>query len=206
MEAEPKKQTRASHAEVASRVDQIMRLRLHGAGWTDCITYAQQQGWGVTDRQVGRYIAAADDLLVKRREVNRRRLLARHIAQRETLYQKALKAEDYRASLAILADLAKLQALYSASKDVKELVKLAAEQGRRIQELEARLADTLRTVSPVATAGLPSGSAREPTQLDGQLGPSTGGLDGVRPVHDACVPGELASSGDLPASHAAHSR
>jgi hypothetical protein len=134
----------ATAAEVLLRVDEVLRIRLDGAQFHDVVQYAAEKGWSVRPRQVGNYIRRADDLLVVRQDKGRKRVIARHLAQRQALYARALNAADYRTALAILADEAKLRGLYASDKELRELLKLAAEQGQKIRDLENRLADAAR--------------------------------------------------------------
>lgn len=141
---EPKKPPKnpgekADRATVAERVTEIHRIRLDGAAFHQCVEYAKEKGWNVSERQVGRYIRQADDLNAERQDKGRKRILARHIAQRENLFARCINAADFRTALAVLTDLAKLKGLYATGSDVKELVKLATAQGMRIEELEKRL-------------------------------------------------------------------
>jgi hypothetical protein len=140
-----KKRAKADTAEAAKRVDEVLRIRLDGAQFHDIVQYAAEKGWGLKDRQIRTYIQRADALLVERQDKSRKQVIARHLAQRQALYARAVNAADYRTALAILADDAKLRGLYTSDSEFKELCKLAAEQGRRIQELEGRLDATQRT-------------------------------------------------------------
>jgi hypothetical protein len=106
----PKKN--ATSAEVSLRVEEVLRIRLDGAQFHDVVQYASEKGWGVSDRQIGNYIRRADDLLVERQDKGRRRILARHFAQRSALYARAINAADYRTALTVLQDEAKLRGLY----------------------------------------------------------------------------------------------
>jgi hypothetical protein len=133
-----KAKVRASPKEVADRIAEILRIRLDGAAFHDCVEFAKEKGWDVSERQVGRYIREADDLLVERQDTSRKRVIARHLAQREALVARCINAADYRTALAVLADLAKLRGLYP-EKDAKELIRLATEQAARIAELEKQL-------------------------------------------------------------------
>lgn len=154
----PRRKSKATKPEVAGRVNEILRIRLDGAAFHDCVTYAEEQKWNVSERQVGRYIAAADGLLVDRMERSRKRLMARAVAMREALAGRAINAADYRTALAVLDSLAKLQNLFTAAGDVKELVKLASEQAARLRELEGRLDAAGRREGETETAGPPAGS------------------------------------------------
>lgn len=131
---------KSDNAEVAKRVDAVLRLRLKGAQLHDIVHYGSLKEWDVGERQIKKYIAKADQLLVERRDRNRRQVLTRHLAQRQLLFARALKAGDNRTALAVLADDAKLRGLYPDT-DLKELAKLATSQGARIAELERRLRD-----------------------------------------------------------------
>jgi len=133
---QPKRKKSASTAEVSERVAEILRIRLDGAEFHDIEAYAASKGWNVSSRQLWRYIEKADGLLLERQDRKRRRLLARHIAQRQALYARAVNAADNRTALAILADLAKLQGLYASDKELKELARILAEQSEQLKRLE----------------------------------------------------------------------
>ena len=92
---------KAESAEVARRVEEVLRIRLDGAQYHDVVQYAAEKGWDLRERQLREYMRRADDLLVERQERSRRRLLARHIAQREALFARAVNAADLRTALAI---------------------------------------------------------------------------------------------------------
>src|SRR5688500_12318067 len=120
---------KSTKTEVAKRVDEVLRIRLDGAQFHDIVQYASVNGWGVTERQLWTYIRKADDLLVERQDRGRRKVVARHLAQRQALYARALNAADHRTALAVLADEAKLRGLYP-DRDLRELHRLAAAQGQ----------------------------------------------------------------------------
>jgi hypothetical protein len=143
-----KKGSRASGPKVAQRVAEILRIRLDGAAFHDCVAFAKEKRWGVSERQVGRYIATADDQLAANQEKKRRRLIGLHLARREALFARAVNGADYRTALAILADAAKMQGLYASDQEMREMARLAVEQGRRIDELESMLNAARRNQVP----------------------------------------------------------
>ncbi len=155
-------------AAVAIRVEEILRIRLDGAQLHDVVEYAAEKGWGLKERQIRNYIRRADELLVERQDKSRKQVVARHLAQRQALYARAVNAADYRTALAILSDEAKMRGLYP-EKEVRELVKLAAAQGARIEELERRLRDA----HPAGTSPPAVGAAGE------SPGPVGGGAAGA---------------------------
>lgn len=152
----PKKRPKSDAAEVAKRIEEVLRIRLDGAQYHDVLQYASEKGWGISDRQVSTYIRRADDLLVERQEKKRRRIIARRLSQREALFARAVNAADYRTALAILSDMDKLQGHYMADRDVREILKLAAVQEERIRELESRLANAPRTPGPAQEPSPPA--------------------------------------------------
>ena len=123
---------KATDAVVTMRIEEVLAIRLDGAQFHDIVRYAAEKGWGVESRQLQNYIRRADNLLVERQEKKRRRIIALHLAQRDSLYARAVNAADYRTALSILADKAKLQDLYINERDARELL-------REMKELTARL-------------------------------------------------------------------
>ena len=147
---------KASRTEVAARVDEVLRIRLDSAQFHDVVEYAKEKGWNVSLRQLARYIRKADELLVERNERSRRRLIARHIAQREGIAARSINSADWRAALAALDSNAKLQGLFIDPRDLKELAKLAAEQGEQIRQMKERI-DAAQPQKQIAT---PAAEAR----------------------------------------------
>src|SRR5262245_54986585 len=101
---------KATKAVIATRVEDVLRLRLCGAEWKDIRQYAvgdlnddpPREPWYVSDRQLKRYIASADTLLTRRIERDRDKLFARHMGQRKMLFARALETGDYRTAGAML--------------------------------------------------------------------------------------------------------
>lgn len=131
------------------RVKEVLRIRIDGAQLHDVCDYATEKGWGATEAECAALIRAADTLLVKRQDRNRRRILARHIAQREALYARALNGADYGTALRILGEIAKLQGVGDKKAQAAELLALVRAQAERIAELEAM--DTGRAVIAIET-------------------------------------------------------
>src|SRR5437763_11792166 len=98
------KPKRTPTAEIAQRIEEIMLIRLSGAGFHDVRNYATERGWGVSRAQLYRYMRAADDRIKDSLEKDRPRLLDLHVARRRTLYARCQESGDWRAALAVLAD------------------------------------------------------------------------------------------------------
>jgi hypothetical protein len=107
---------KSTRAETARRVEEVFRLRLGGAEFSDIRQFASawEQNWGVCDRQIWRYIAAADKLVKERFDARAEHLLARHLLQRQ-LYAHAVGAGDFSTALRCLDSEAKLEGLFPAT-------------------------------------------------------------------------------------------
>jgi hypothetical protein len=98
---------------VASRVHDVLRLIVAGAEFPDIWRYAQEHRWTISQRQVRRYMARAHRLFAKSTRRDRQQLLGRHLAQRKSLYARAVKTGDLKTALLALKDEATLQGLYT---------------------------------------------------------------------------------------------
>lgn len=108
---DPKKRT--SRAEVAQRVAAVLKLRLAGAQLWDLRSASQKSGWGVSDRQIYRYIEAADRLIEESTEHDRDKLLRHHLAVRRNLFARAINDGAIGTALAIARDECELLGLYA---------------------------------------------------------------------------------------------
>ena len=104
--------SKASRAEVAARVAEVLRIRLDGAAFHQVVEFSMASGWNVSERQCGRYLEKADELLAARQTKNRSRIINLHTARCEALFARAVDGADYRTALAVLSEMAKVQRLY----------------------------------------------------------------------------------------------
>jgi hypothetical protein len=109
---------KSTKAEMRKRVEEVFKLRLAGAEFADILQHASapEQAWGVSERQLWNYVAAADKLIAERFDAKAPHLLNRHLLQRRALYAHAMGAGDFRTALACLQDEAKLEGLYPPTK------------------------------------------------------------------------------------------
>src|SRR5438128_1153910 len=112
----PRKGKRPPDPTKALRVQEVLQLRLNGAEFYDLQVHAQEHEWNVSDRTLWRYVAAADRLIGQSLEDDRDKLIRRHVAQRRSLYARALNDGDLRTALAIVKDEAEIQGLYAPKK------------------------------------------------------------------------------------------
>jgi hypothetical protein len=104
---------KATKVVVRQRVEEVYKLRLGGAEFSDIVQFASapEQAWGVSERQLWNYVRAADRLVTERFDAKAGHLLNRHILQRRTLFAHCMSSGDYRTALAVLRDEAELEGL-----------------------------------------------------------------------------------------------
>ena len=76
------------------------------------------ENWGISSRQVTRYIKHCYDLWHKDFEKKRKRNLDYHLAKRADLYKQAYSKKQWNICLEIIRDEAKLAGIYPAEKHV----------------------------------------------------------------------------------------
>lgn len=107
---------KSDKATVLSRIQDLTKLVLAGAEFSDIRQYAAERDWKLSERQLRRYQEMVYEKLAESTQRNRDQLLGRHLMQRRALYARAVKASDFRAALMILKDEAELEALYPPTK------------------------------------------------------------------------------------------
>ena len=119
----------ANEALALRRAEDLVRIRLDGAEFIDVREYVrekeQEEGsaWHLkpratpmSDQQLYRYVARADELIASSLSHSRRGLIREHRARRRNLYARAVLTADYRTALACLRDEAELLGLYAPRK------------------------------------------------------------------------------------------
>jgi hypothetical protein len=121
---------KATKALVEARTAELVRIVLDGALWPlDICEYVREKQaevgscWHVGEgekllsySQIRRYAVKAEKIIGESTRIGRKRLLRRHLAQRRSLYAKAVSQGDIRAALACVDSEAKLLDLFPASK------------------------------------------------------------------------------------------
>lgn len=153
---------RSTEATVAERVQQVILWRLAARPHHKMLAFAKELGWDICHGTLQSYVRKADDLIEETQRQKRRRLIAVHLARRESLLESAIEAGDRRTALAIMSDLADIQCLYMSERELKEMQKTFAAQEERIKFLEGQLREKTsadRTADqPPAPATGPSGT------------------------------------------------
>jgi hypothetical protein len=107
---------KATKAEITKRVKEVLDLIVAGAEPYEIVQYSSENGWGVGERQIRKYVTKAYEAIAAATEKDRERLINRHIAQRRNLYARALNLGDLRTALAAAKDEAELLDLYVPKK------------------------------------------------------------------------------------------
>ena len=139
-----------------------------------------EQEWRRGRPPARRYIAASDKLLPSGWRRTADKLFARHVAQRQALYARAVNAADYSTALRVAKDEAELQGLYPPKKIAPTNPDGDREYGLGFTDDE-RAAIARRRRRAIRAAGLVP-DAGGPVPADGSLLPGPGGADEGRPA------------------------
>jgi hypothetical protein len=169
----PKKATKA---EALQRVEEVMLIRMSGAGLHDLREYAREKKWGVTDGQLYRYMQQADDRIADSLAKDRPRLFELHVARRRMLFARCVESGDWRAALAVIRDEALLFRLYEGRGQSPaggppvegggDVVKLLGERLRQVSAADLPVGDKAKLTAALADAYLRAVAAVE---LEGRV-------------------------------------
>lgn len=181
---------KSTQAEVAARVDAILKMRLLGAEFHDIRDYANnprpeenRPAWNVSDSQLHRYIAASDKQIGAALKSDTAKILNRHIAMRRALFARCMAVSDYANARGVLKDEAELMGLYPpkalrisnvTDEDIEravneELARMAAGGSRALSE-PAAPEDPLAGIDGRPDEG-DEGSGNEPGPVAGTVTP-----------------------------------
>jgi hypothetical protein len=120
---------KATKAQILTRTEEILRIRLDGAQIYDVREYVRQKereegsAWHLapaakplSDSQLWRYMARADKMMAESCRASAKKLHRRHLAQRRHLYGKAVLSGELDTALRVLRDEAELLGLYPPRK------------------------------------------------------------------------------------------
>ncbi len=112
-----------SSLEFDQRVEKIIAIRIDGAQLHDIRPFASQQDppWDVTDRQLKRYMEAADKIIRKRIDRRRSSVIALHLTARRSLYARCMNAAQFGEALRALDSEAKLRGLFISPAELKTM-------------------------------------------------------------------------------------
>src|ERR1700726_3867993 len=127
---------KSDKAVVWQRVREIMDLLDRAKTTRQIIQYGSEKGWGLTDRQIWKYIAKAN----KKRdqiftETDKKKYLRERLNRREMMYRESVEDREFNTALSIEKDIATLLNLYN---------------DERVEKIEAKLAELLRQADELA--------------------------------------------------------
>jgi hypothetical protein len=155
---------KATKAQTAARVEELVQVRLDGAFlFSQIREYAREREkekdtpWTLaegdeplSDGQLRRLVQRADEAIAKSIERSRKRLLRRHLAQRRNLYARAVTTGEIRTALAVLQDEADLLGFYKQRVEHSGRLEETPVEQMSDEELLA-IAASARTATPADT-------------------------------------------------------
>lgn len=106
---------RATKALREQRIDAVCDLLIASGRRRNILTWIEQHGWNITERQADNYIALASERLGGLAHPDKTIELGRTVARLQLLFGKALAAGDLQTALQCLRALAQLLGLNAAS-------------------------------------------------------------------------------------------
>jgi hypothetical protein len=163
-------------------VTEIIDLRLAGATLPAIQKHVSERGFQLAKRNVQRLINRAEAIIAERATENRDRTFARHVARREMLFARCLKAQDFATALKVLRDECQLLGLYPEPKPA----------GRNGDGPDSRMAVIVGLLPELraAMASISSGAGSPPLAI-----PPTGDAAGVIQHEPETVPRTVNDSG-----------
>ena len=142
---------KSGKVEFEQRVSEVYELLLNGYERPYIVRYGGEK-WGVSDRQIEKYMRLAQGVLLEEIKSDRSNLLAKEVGQRNFLYRKAVRDGSWASAQQIADSRAKLLGLFDKPKDMPLLTAIntlmregvlphnvASTLINGIQELEERL-------------------------------------------------------------------
>lgn len=109
---ERKRATTSNDAGTIFRINKVIQYILEGYRLYEIKELVTKQ-YGVSYREVDRYLARAKKFIIADFASTREEALAEALAMRQNLYKEALESGDKRLALEVLKDIAKLRGLYN---------------------------------------------------------------------------------------------
>jgi len=106
---------RITAAEKQKRINQITELLLTGHSRADICRFASEMGWETSERQIERYISAANDDFRESSHIERDREIGKAQRRFERLFRQSYQIKDYKTAMQVQEKLIALFAL--AAKD-----------------------------------------------------------------------------------------
>jgi hypothetical protein len=107
------RQTRVTKAQKEARINKVYDMLIAGARRYQIFQYVKAKtDWNVDDRQIDRYIAEANALILAESDFHRQREYGRALAGVNDLIRRCVSIQDIRGEMQARRELHKLLALY----------------------------------------------------------------------------------------------
>ena len=101
-----------SKAEHTIRITKIIELLTLGLSRAEIIRYdSEKTKWGVTTRTIDNYIALATEAIEAQSETKREYEIGKALERLESLYQRNMSIQDFKAALAVVKERSELLGL-----------------------------------------------------------------------------------------------
>jgi hypothetical protein len=193
---------KASKATTRARVEDILRVLNDGATCWQMRQYVAQMeqkgespwtipegGKALSERQIRRYVAAADKVIAEDNRTHRAKRRRRHVAKLQSLYARCVNKGDERTARAVLHDLAELQGLHGTDTASK-----APKGAGDVDDFFARVERYIPVLRQLGAA--PAAAADAPGVRDG--GVPAGAVPGERLRELLAAPEADGEAGGLP--------
>lgn len=169
-DAKPRNQpkARAPDLVIQRRVDELYRLVVDGAVFSDVREYVREQEaiaescWHLSpgqkplsDSQLYRYLERVEEEMRAATLARRQQHLTRHLNKRRNLYAKAVAAGDIRTALAVLQDEGRLLGIYERGQLLEELSGVLTAE--KMEQLESLLSEAENGTGKATPAPGPGG-------------------------------------------------
>lgn len=115
----------AARQIIRQRVDAVLSALLDGAAFSEICRKASEE-WGVSERQICRYLQSANKIIEKSAKYRREEQIGLAVRRFTRIFSRAMKAQDYKTAIAAQREICTLFGLYKAQPNVQVNV---AQQG-----------------------------------------------------------------------------
>jgi hypothetical protein len=127
---------RSSKAEIQLRVDQTVTLILEGKATRDIVRYGSQN-WGLSRRQIEKYIAVATRRIEQAGDRKTSLAYGMAVARLERLFNLSLNGAEIQNAIQVLKELHKLQGLHKIERSEQSPEEFARRLWIQMQQMEA---------------------------------------------------------------------
>lgn len=148
------KYKKATNSEVNKRVTQVVKMLTMGVSRADILQYAADK-WQIAERTTDDYIRRANKHFAETSVYNRDEQIGLAMARLNTLYQKTMQIDDYKAALAAQKELSNMLGLHAPRRSDVAMtntnINIPAEDAHEASNILNQLAE-LGAIPPTTSA------------------------------------------------------